>query len=352
MRGSARSSTFEEYAVPRLYIATNGLSVWYSDDLGETLVRMQSQSGLYSGSQVWALARSPDAAGVVLAGTETGLYRLDPATDCWSHIASAMDGRLITAIAHAPDDPSVILAGTQPGGLFRSEDGGRTWVDLQVPIKPYTALRFIDGRATVGAQDEARPVRHWTRITQIMFDPDDPALVFASVEVDHLWRSTDGGRTWTQHREGLQSADIHGLVVIAEGGRRLLASSNAGLHVSRDDGDSWTFQKIDSPWQYVRTILARPDNSGVLFATNGNGAPGSEGRLYRSRDFGATWQDAGLPGAVQSSLYFMAASADVPMVLFASTSLGQFYRSTDGGETWPALSRRLGEIRALLLVPE
>jgi photosystem II stability/assembly factor-like uncharacterized protein len=336
--------------MPRLYIATNGLSVWYSDDLGETLVRMQSQTGLYSGSQVWALAREPQAPGAVLAGTETGLYRLDPASECWSHVPTPMDGRLITAIAHAPDDPSVVLVGTQPGGLFRSEDAGRTWIDLQVPIKPYTALRFIDGRATVGVQDEARPVRHWTRITQIAFDRDDPALVFAGVEVDYLWRSTDGGRTWTQRSKGLLSADIHGLVVIAQDGRRLLASSNAGLHVSRDDGDSWAFQKIESPWQYVRTVLARPGEPGVLFATNGNGAPGSEGRLYRSRDLGATWRDAGLPGAVQSSLYFMACRPDDPMLLFASTSLGQFYRSTDGGETWLALARRLGEIRALLLV--
>lgn len=337
--------------MPRLYIATNGLSVWYSDDYGESLVRMQSQTGLYSSSQVWALASSAQSPKVVLAGTETGLYRLDPAHGAWSHVPSPMDGRLITAIAFAPQDPSVIFVGTQPAGLFRSEDGGHSWIDLKVPMKPYVALRFIDGRAIVGTQDEIRPVRHWTRVTQIVFDPGDPLLIFASVEVDHLWRSRDGGKTWSQHSNGMQSADMHGVEIIEHGGRRIFASSNAGLHFSPDDGLTWTFQRIDSPWQYVRAIVARPDRSGVLFATNGNGAPGSEGRLYRSRDFGESWQDVKLPGQVQSSVYFLACDRDDPSLIFASTSLGQFYRSVDGGETWSELPRRLGEIRALLLVP-
>ena len=42
-----------------LYVATNGLSVWSSADLGETLLRMSTGTGLYSGSQVWALALHP-----------------------------------------------------------------------------------------------------------------------------------------------------------------------------------------------------------------------------------------------------------------------------------------------------
>jgi len=333
----------------RLYIATNGLSVWYSDDCGDTIQRMQSQTGLYSGSQVWALADVVDPGNGILAGTETGLYRLDSAGNAWTHISSPMDSRLITAIARAPADPAVILAGTQPSGLFRSADGGRTWSDLNVPIKPHVALRFVGGRATVGVQNESTPIRHWTRVTQIVFDPDDPELVFAGVEVDYLWRSVDGGRTWDQRSTGLISADIHGLAIVWDGGRRIYATSNAGLHVSRDDGDSWSLQRIDSPWQYVRSIVARPDNTGVMFMTNGNGAPGSEGRLYRSRDFGTTWHDAKLLGETQSSLYFLAADAADPMLLFASSSLGQFYRSRDGGENWTALPRRLGEIRALLL---
>ena len=60
-----------------LYVATNGLSVWTSNDLGETLLRMSTGTGMYSGSQVWALALHPSLPQVLLAGTNTGIYRLD-----------------------------------------------------------------------------------------------------------------------------------------------------------------------------------------------------------------------------------------------------------------------------------
>ena len=54
-----------------LYVATNGLSVWSSSDLGETISRMPSSTGMYSGSQVWSLAVHPSDPGVLLAGTDS-----------------------------------------------------------------------------------------------------------------------------------------------------------------------------------------------------------------------------------------------------------------------------------------
>ena len=41
--------------MPSLYVASNGLSIWHSQNLGETLTRIPSSTGLYSGSRVWAL---------------------------------------------------------------------------------------------------------------------------------------------------------------------------------------------------------------------------------------------------------------------------------------------------------
>ena len=60
--------------VPRLYIATNGLSVWYSDNLGDELTRTQTSKGMYSGTQAWGLACHPKNTGEVLFSGEA-LYR-------------------------------------------------------------------------------------------------------------------------------------------------------------------------------------------------------------------------------------------------------------------------------------
>lgn len=337
-----------------LYVATNGLSVWSSSDLGETLTRMSTGSGMYSGSQVWALALHPSSSQTLLAGTNSGVYRLDQKEENWTHVPSPMDdAMLVTALAYAPDNPNVIMAGTQPAGLYRSEDGGQSWCNLAVPLKPYALTGYYLGDQPF---PEGHPAaygrKHWTRVTQIVFDPKDSSFIWAGVEIDGAWRSRDGAKRWERSSVGMKSQDIHGFAVLHNGGRVLLATTDAGLHVSHDDGASWTMRSIDSPWQYTRSIVERPDHSGIMFMTNGNGPPGTAGRLFRSRNYGVDWEDVKLPGEVESSVYFLAVNPADPNLIYAAATLGQIYRSTDGGESWTVLKRRLGEIRALAWLPD
>ncbi len=337
-----------------LYVATNGLSVWSSADLGETLLRMSTGTGMYSGSQVWALAPHPSLPHVLLAGTNTGLYRLNQEETNWTHIESPMDdAMLITSLAYAPGNPEIILAGTQPAGLYRSDDGGKSWRNLGVPMKPFALTGYYlgDNRFPEG-HPAAYGRKHWTRVTQIVFDPSDSTAVWAGVEIDGAWRSLDGGERWERCSDGMKSQDIHGFAVLPDGDRVLYATTDAGLHVSHDDGASWTMQPIDSTWQYTRSIVERPDKTGVMFMTNGNGPPGTAGRLFRSRNYGTDWEDVRLPGEVESSVYFLAANPADPKLIYVAATLGQIWRSTDGGENWTPLKRRLGEIRALAWLPD
>lgn len=341
---------------PQLYIATNGLSVWSSNDLGESLRRAQTSQGIYTGSHVWGLATHPTKP-EVMVGTEGGLYRFDQTAATYTPLPSPMDGRQVTAIAYSPHDPNVILAGTQTAAIFRSEDNGRTWVDTQAAMRESVALRFHGGdgnnavKVTTEPTSPDDPVKQWTRVCQIVFDPHDPDFVLACVEIDDAWVSRDAGRSWTRSNEGLRLGDVHGVAISHHDGRVLFATTAAGLQISRDDGKSWQFQELPSPWQYTRSICHRPDVTGVMFLTNGSGAPGWEGRVYRSRDFGATWEDVQLPGPVESSVYFLAFNPADPQLGFASSSLGQFFRTQDGGETWERLPKRLGEVRAIAWQP-
>jgi photosystem II stability/assembly factor-like uncharacterized protein len=337
---------------PQLYVATNGLSVWSSRDLGETISRMPSSTGMYSGSQVWSLAVHPRKPGTLLAGTDSGVYRLDQGAQRWEHLSSPMDDMLVTALAFSPHNPDIILAGTQPSAIFRSEDAGETWTAIATGMKPFIASGFFQGEDP-NAPSAKKPskVRHWTRVTQIAFDTADPNLAWAGVEIDGAWTSRDAGKTWARTSNGLKHEDVHGLAVMRNGGRLVFATTADGLHISRDDGSTWAVKPIDSPWQYVRSVVPKTDGSGTLFLTNGNGPPGSDGRLYRSRNFGETWQQLSLPGRVESSAYFFAAHPADPNLLFLAATLGQLYRSADGGDTWAALPRRLGEVRAIAWMP-
>ncbi len=333
--------------MPHLYVATNGLSIWHSPDLGETLTRMPTSTGLYSGSRVWAFAESPKG---LLIGTDSGIYRWEPQTSKFVPLPAPTDCQVVTALAVKPDNPDVILAGTQPGAIYRSEDGGENWVNLNLPFKPHVSSGFRDD--PVMAAKPNRPIaRHWTRVTQIVFDPHDSNAVFAGVEIDGAWRSLDGGKTWKRISNGFKTEDIHGLAIVRNGSRLVFATSNRGLYATRNDGDSWEQIMLDSPWQYTRSIVQSSDESPVMFVTNGEGSPGVAGRVYRSEDYGKTWKDVKLPGEVESSVYFLAVHPTDPNLVFAAATLGQLYRSTDGGKNWTVIKRRINEIRALAWLP-
>jgi photosystem II stability/assembly factor-like uncharacterized protein len=217
--------------------------------------------------------------------------------------------------------------------LFRSTDAGKSWKKIDAKL-PETCMYVI-----------------YPRVTKILFDPKDHNLVWASLELGGVFRSEDAGLTWKITSTGLISDDVHDVGVMHNGGRVLFATTNEGLHVSHDDGDNWKWQQFASKKPYTRTITPRADDTGVAFMTNGDGPPGSWGRLLRTRDYGKQWENAGLPGDLQSSAWLVAANRANPNLLFASSALGQYFRSDDGGESWEALPRRLTETRALAWVP-
>ncbi|MBY0440359.1 MAG: hypothetical protein K2W80_19425, partial [Burkholderiales bacterium] len=177
--------------------------------------------------------------------------------------------------------------------------------------------------------------------------------VWAGVEIGGIFRSTDRGETWTQLEEGLASSDVHGIAVSRDdrGAKLLLATTNYGLHLSRDNGETWALRPLDSPWQYTRAIAADPTDLRTLWLTNGNGPPGNAGRLWRSRNGGLDWQGVDLPGVLNSTPWCMAADPAQPRLRFLCTNLGQLFRSTDGGERWQRLPHEFGEVRTMAWRP-
>jgi photosystem II stability/assembly factor-like uncharacterized protein len=317
---------------PTLCVGTAGTSVWFSRDLGDTWERPYSESGLYLEARVWALSSHPDRPGELLAGTDSGVYRWSEASRTWTHLPGPLDTLCTWALAQDPRNADVIIAGTHPAALFYSEDGGRSWHAAQATLAQTCVF--------VG-----RP-----RVTQVLFDPTNPDTLWAGVEIDAVHRSNDRGRTWTRLDHGLLSGDIHGLAVVQHGNATVFATTNKGLHRSDDGGHHWTFQPLESPWQYTRCITARADGDGMLFLANGNGPPGSTGRLLRSVDYGASWQDVGLPGPLNSTPWCVASHVSNPQVVFSVTNLGQLFRSLDGGLTWAKLPREFGEVRSMRLL--
>lgn len=319
-----------------LYAGTAGHSAWFSEDLGETWVHPNSHSGLYLEARVWSICSHPATPGHLFAGTDMGLYRWDEGPARWTALPSPAQD--IWSVQQDPHDPAVLLIGSRPAGLFRSADAGRTWSALATPAMP--SFSEVNNGPT--------------RVTQILFDPAERGTIWATVEVGGIYRSRDDGTHWTRLDDGLVSADVHGIAVVpAAGGdpAHVFATTNRGLHRSDDGGDTWTFQELPNPWQYTRAIVPLPADPAVLLLGSGNGPPGNDGRLLRSRDRGLSWAPVRLPGELNSTVWCIATHPDAPQVVLVATNLGELFRSDDGGERWLRLPHEFGEVRALHLRP-
>jgi photosystem II stability/assembly factor-like uncharacterized protein len=313
-----------------VYAGTAGHSAWFSEDGGDTWVHPNSHSGLYLEARVWSFATHAATPDLMFAGTDMGVFRWNETAARWTPLPSPMQD--VWSIAQHPRHPEVLLAGARPAGFCRSDDGGISWRVLSAPgISAFSEINMGP-----------------TRVTQILFDPLDADVVWAGVEIGGIYRSDDAGEHWRLLEHGLISGDVHGIAVIASpAGAVVFATTNKGLHRSVDGGENWQFVELDSPWQYTRAIVPRADNSGVVFLTNGNGPPGSTGRLLRSRDYGACWEIVDLPGRLNSTPWCVATNPANPLLVFVCTNLGQLFRSEDGGESFVRLAHEFGELRAL-----
>ena len=320
----------------KVYAGTVGWGVWGSDDLGETWEF--AFRGLNAECRIWSLSTHPHEPGVVWAGSDRGILRQGPDGKA-ERIPSPADYMQVWALSQAPTDANVLLVGTNPGHMFRSDDGGTSWRELPIDLVEECLI--------------GKP-----RITRIRFDPLDADAFWVSAEIDAVHHTTDGGETWRclgrggVDEGGFKFPDIHDIAIIDDDGtRKLLAATAVGLYHSSDDGRTWQWHRLDSPWQYTRGIKPRANLDGTVFLCNGDGPPGSRGRLLRSRDWGKSWEDAKLPEPTNSTPWTVATNEADPNLLFTCTNLGQMFRSTDGGEEWVKLPRELGEIRTMLWHP-
>jgi len=319
----------------RLYVGTIGQGVFRSLDGGVSFRR--ACNGTFVECHVRALVVHPHRDHTLFLGSELGLFRSDDGADSWVQVESPINGKQVWSILIHPDNPDLMLAGTCPSQLFRSENGGKNWEEVSPDFR------------------RECPRICWTRVTTLAADPANSSVLWAGVEIDGLWRSEDAGRTWARLGEGLSSQDIHALYVPPrrDGKRRLLAATNNDLNASDDEGKTWQPLGIGAslPHSYCRALAGRVDRPEVIFLGNGDSPPGTTGVLGVSWDAGYSWEPAGMPGPANSTIWNLAVHAAEPALIYASSVSGLIFRSADGGRTWSRQPREFGEIRALAWTP-
>src|SRR5205823_13875551 len=181
----------------RTLVGTVGQSVLVTDD-GEHWSRIGPNVGFHSDAIVRTLVNRPERPHSIWAGTDQGILRTDDAGRTWKRVPASFLNQQVWRIAFHPAHEKVVFAGTgtpSVAGIFRSEDYGATWKQLEVEIAAKCAA--------VGVP----------RITDIAVDPLQPMNVWASIEVDGMRRSTDGGDTWARVDGPITNPDGHAACV-------------------------------------------------------------------------------------------------------------------------------------------
>lgn len=256
-------------------------------------------------------------------------------------IGPALTSGRIADFAVNPDNPSEYYVAVASGGVWKTRDAGVTFQPI------------FDGQGSYS-------------IGVITMDPNNPHVLWVGTGEnnaqrsvaygDGIYKSTDGGRSWTHMGLG-ESEHIGKILVdprdsdvvwVAAQGPLWDSGGDRGLYKTTDGGETWETVLEISEHTGVTDLVMDPRDPDVLIAaawqrqrkvwTLVSGGP--ESGLYKTTDGGETWYELtrGLPTSVDVGRYGLCLSPANPdyvyAVVEAQYDAGGFYRSVDRGESW------------------
>ncbi|NOX18389.1 MAG: T9SS type A sorting domain-containing protein [Chlorobi bacterium] len=234
------------------------------------------------------------------------------------------------------------------------------------PMARKKAINYLKANFATKAQNDIEGISSWTnlgpgniggRIRSIIIRPTDVSNILVGGVSGGVWKTTDGGSSWTAKNDDGDPIAIScmvndGDVVYAgtgEGWNNTDAVYGGGIWKSTDFGENWTLLTStlsNSGWDFKNVKQLRIDPSGNIYAVtkayNYKGGVGnyySYGGLYKSTDGGSSWTKIN-----SSSTNYYNATDVIPIsssiILFA-TYAGGIFRTTDGGTNWSQVTSGL-----------
>lgn len=257
----------------------------------------------------------------------------------WRSIGPFRGGRS-AAVCGVPGKPNLYYMGATGGGVWRTKDGGQTWVNI--------SDGFFGGSIGAVAVSEYDP--------NVIYVGGGEVTVRGNVSYGYgMWRSTDAGKTWKhiglKNSRHIPRIRIHpknpDLVYAAVLGDLFKSSEERGIYRSKDGGETWEKILFVNNDAGAVELLLDPNNPRIIYASTWNVrrtpyslSSGGEGSaLWKSTDSGDTWinisDKPGLPKGVWGISGVAVSPLNSERVwAIIENEKGGVYRSEDGGENW------------------
>lgn len=301
------------------------------------------------------LSLGTGAGGVVYLGTADGHVFVRESPDKPWELRGRIGNRTDAVVSRLVADQAnsgVLFASVwflQPGaggGVFRSDDGARTWRLLGLKDEAVRALEITDARRRIilagtrtGVFRSIDEGKTWDRITPIndpelrnvdslAVDPRDTNTIY--VGTYHLpWKTTDGGKSWKPVTSGLiDDSDIMSLRVDAMNPERVFLSACSGIYRSENRGDQWSkLQGIPYAARRTQAIVQDLEDTQTLYAGTTEG-------LWVTRDGGESWERTTPKDWVVNAITILPGSANRTEHVLLGTESRGVQVSEDHGKTF------------------
>lgn len=235
-----------------------------------------------------------------------------------------------------------LYAGVDPGALFQSSDGGKTWHEVRALTEHPTRGQWQPGAGGM-------------MVHSISLDPGNPDRMFVGISAAGVFRTDDGGKTWSPKNRGVR-ADflpnkepevghcVHHLEMHPANASVLYQQNHCGVYRTENAGDEWIDISEGLPSRFGFALAVHPHDGDTIYvcpeeSDQNRVTPGGALRIFRSRNRGVSWEALtnGLPQENAYQLVLRAAmttdSLD-PAGVYVGTQGGQVLASADEGDHW------------------
>ncbi len=336
------------------------------------------------GGRVNSIAIDPSDKNIVYMGAaDGGVWKSTDAGGTWVPLTDDLPSLSMGAIAIDPGNPRIIYMGTgeynfihqygckpsrsdqYPGeGVFRSTDGGLTWIQagekfsdsiVKIEIDPIST-EIIYTVSIDGLFKSIDSGNSWTNVlggitTDLVIDKNSPLILYAAVgkpdgDADNgIYKSTDGGANWTKLGGGLpESEEISRIsLTISRSDPDVLYTGIAcpgmgnmdkgAVYKTTDGGLTWAITGSGpNPDCYKNVIAVDPSDPDTVYT--------GELFIYKSTDGGETWVNIDPTISTYVDYHAIAINQNDPQTFYTGNDRG-IYKTTDGGETWINLNQGL-----------